>query len=54
VQLYNSGGLGRTTCVLDTIRLWLGVESIESPGNLGTIIRTAEATGIGRNLSRGY
>jgi RNA methyltransferase, TrmH family len=26
--------------------LWLGVESIESPGNLGTIIRTAEATGV--------
>lgn len=25
---------------------WLGVESIDSPGNLGTIIRTAEATGI--------
>jgi len=24
---------------------WLAVESIESPGNLGTIIRTAEATG---------
>jgi len=26
---------------------WLGVESIDSPGNLGTIIRTAEATGVG-------
>ena len=26
--------------------LWLGVESIESPGNLGTIIRTAEAVGV--------
>jgi len=26
--------------------LWLGVESIDSPGNLGTIIRTAEATGV--------
>lgn len=26
--------------------LWLAVESIESPGNLGTIIRTAEAAGI--------
>ena len=26
--------------------LWLGVESIDAPGNLGTIIRTAEATGI--------
>ena len=26
--------------------LWLGVESIESAGNLGTIIRTAEATGV--------
>jgi TrmH family RNA methyltransferase len=25
---------------------WLGVESIDQPGNLGTIIRTAEATGI--------
>jgi len=25
---------------------WLAVESIESPGNLGTIIRTAEATGV--------
>jgi RNA methyltransferase, TrmH family len=27
-------------------RLWLAVESIDSPGNLGTIIRTAEATGV--------
>ena len=26
--------------------LWLGIESIDSPGNLGTIIRTAEATGV--------
>jgi TrmH family RNA methyltransferase len=26
-------------------RFWLAVESIDSPGNLGTIIRTAEATG---------
>jgi len=26
--------------------LWLAVESIESPGNLGTIIRTAEAAGV--------
>ena len=26
--------------------LWLGVESVDSPGNLGTIIRTAEATGV--------
>ena len=26
--------------------LWLAVESMESPGNLGTIIRTAEATGV--------
>ena len=25
---------------------WLAVESIESPGNLGTIIRTAEAAGV--------
>ncbi|MGA3133581.1 MAG: RNA methyltransferase [Terracidiphilus sp.] len=28
--------------------LWLAVESIESPGNLGTIIRTAEAAGVTR------
>lgn len=26
--------------------LWLAIESIESPGNLGTIIRTAEAAGL--------
>ena len=26
--------------------LWLAVESIESPGNLGTIIRTAQAAGV--------
>ena|SRR5579884_986099 len=26
--------------------LWLAVESIESPGNLGTIMRTAEAAGV--------
>jgi RNA methyltransferase, TrmH family len=26
--------------------LWLAVESIETPGNLGTIIRTAEAAGV--------
>ena len=26
--------------------LWLAVESIDSPGNLGTIIRTAEAAGV--------
>lgn len=26
--------------------LWLALESIESPGNLGTIVRTAEATGV--------
>src|SRR2546427_5390056 len=25
---------------------WLAVESIDAPGNLGTIIRTAEATGV--------
>jgi TrmH family RNA methyltransferase len=25
---------------------WLAVEAIDSPGNLGTIIRTAEATGV--------
>ena len=30
----------------DSSALWLGVESIDSPGNLGTIIRTAEATGV--------
>lgn len=29
-----------------TRSLWLAVESIDSPGNLGTIIRTAEATGV--------
>jgi RNA methyltransferase, TrmH family len=29
-----------------TRRQWLAVESIDSPGNLGTIIRTAEATGV--------
>ena len=29
------------------ISFWLAVESIESPGNLGTIIRTAEAAGVG-------
>jgi TrmH family RNA methyltransferase len=26
--------------------LWLAVESVDAPGNLGTIIRTAEATGV--------
>jgi len=26
--------------------LWLALESIESPGNLGTILRTAEAAGV--------
>jgi RNA methyltransferase, TrmH family len=26
--------------------LWLALESVESPGNLGTIIRTAEAAGV--------
>jgi TrmH family RNA methyltransferase len=26
--------------------LWLAVESVDQPGNLGTIIRTAEATGV--------
>lgn len=30
---------------LEPDSLWLAVESIESPGNLGTIIRTAEAAG---------
>jgi TrmH family RNA methyltransferase len=29
----------------ETKSLWLAVESIESPGNLGTIIRTADAAG---------
>ncbi len=29
----------------DANSLWLAVESIESPGNLGTMIRTAEAAG---------
>jgi TrmH family RNA methyltransferase len=31
---------------VDRNTLWLAVESIESPGNLGTIIRTAEAAGV--------
>lgn len=33
---------------LEVVResLWLAVESIESPGNLGTILRTAEASGV--------
>lgn len=33
---------------LTTVRnsLWLGIESIESAGNLGTTMRTAEATGV--------
>jgi hypothetical protein len=31
---------------VDRDSFWLAVESIESPGNLGTIIRTAEAAGI--------
>jgi TrmH family RNA methyltransferase len=26
--------------------LWLAIESIESPGNLGTILRTSEASGV--------
>jgi TrmH family RNA methyltransferase len=30
--------------------LWLAVESIESPGNLGTMIRTAEAAGVTRTF----
>ena len=33
--------------------LLLGVESIDSPGNLGTIIRTAEATGVAGIVSLG-
>ncbi len=33
--------------------LWLAVESIDSPGNLGTIIRTAEATGVAGILCLG-
>jgi RNA methyltransferase, TrmH family len=32
-----------TGVTVDRNSLWLAVESIESPGNLGTIIRTAEA-----------
>jgi RNA methyltransferase, TrmH family len=31
---------------LERSSMWLAVESIDSPGNLGTIIRTAEATGV--------
>lgn len=31
---------------VDRNSLWLAVESIESPGNLGTTIRTAEAAGV--------
>ena len=31
--------------------LWLAVESIDSPGNLGTIIRTAEAAGVAGSLA---
>jgi RNA methyltransferase, TrmH family len=34
-----------TGVTVDRNSLWLAVESIESPGNLGTIIRTAEAAG---------
>src|SRR5438445_7126302 len=34
-----------STVRLEPNSLWLAVESIESPGNLGTIIRTAEAAG---------
>ena len=38
---------GRTTdAALAAGALWLAVESIDSPGNLGTIIRTAEAAGV--------
>jgi TrmH family RNA methyltransferase len=33
--------------------LFLGVESIDSPGNLGTIIRTAEATGVAAIVTLG-
>jgi TrmH family RNA methyltransferase len=33
---------------------WLVVESIDSPGNLGTIIRTAEATGVAGIFVVGY
>jgi tRNA G18 (ribose-2'-O)-methylase SpoU len=32
---------------------WLAVESIESPGNLGAIIRTAEAAGVSGILMLG-
>ena len=43
--------LGQRWLPLEQLRpkrnsLWLAVESIESPGNLGTIIRTAEAAGV--------
>lgn len=43
--------LKQTWTPLDRVRpqknsLWLAIESIESPGNLGTIIRTAEAAGV--------
>ncbi len=34
--------------------LWLAVESIDSPGNLGTIIRTAEATGVAGVIVIGF
>ena len=33
---------------------WLAVESIDSPGNLGTIIRTAEATGVAGIFTVGF
>lgn len=33
--------------------LWIAVESIDSPGNLGTIIRTVEATGVAGTVVMG-
>jgi tRNA G18 (ribose-2'-O)-methylase SpoU len=44
----NRFGKGTASAVLKAIAegLWLAVESIDSPGNLGTIIRTAEAVGV--------
>jgi RNA methyltransferase, TrmH family len=51
----NRFGKGTASAVLKAMKidtalaaegLWLAVESIDSPGNLGTIIRTAEAVGV--------
>ncbi len=30
----------------DTKTIWLGIESIQNPGNLGTILRSCDATGV--------